>query len=151
MFDSFNQRKDIFIQGNMSFIQKFRPRKYILDSWSFISARTQLLDSLLSNDISHEICIKQNCIFVTSYNTLKNLCSLDNTYYRWENQSIFLKNQLHGNISLRFGLEITEGFSECITQHLFQKCFTKCWTILFDDVTQNCDFLCFSLKQNSSP
>ena len=41
MFDSFNQRKDIFIQGNMSLIQKFRPRKY----FGFISAHTQLSDS----------------------------------------------------------------------------------------------------------
>ena len=39
----------------------------------------------------------------------------------------------------------------CVTQHLFQKCFTKCLTDLFDDVTQNCHFLCFSLNKNSSP
>ena len=36
----------------------------------------------------------------------------------------------------------------CVTQHLFKKCFIKCLTDLFDDVTQNCHFLCFSLKKN---
>ena len=69
MFDSFNQRKDIFIQGNMSFIQKFRPRKYILDSSVLIHS----CQTALSNYISHGICIKQNCLFATSYNTWKKL------------------------------------------------------------------------------
>ena len=35
----------------------------------------------------------------------------------------------------------------CVTQHLFQKSFTKCLTNLFDDVMQNCHFLGFPLKK----
>ena len=42
------------------------------------------------------------------------------TYYKWQNQSIFFfKKQLHGNISLRFGLEIMEGFSEILRHATF--------------------------------
>ena len=94
----------------------------------------------LSNYISHEICIKQNCLFATSYNTLKNLWSLEKTCNRWQNQSIFFfKNQLHGNISLRFGLASRNIY--------FKKCFPKCLTDLFDDVTQNWNFFCFPLKK----
>ena len=31
----------------------------------------------------------------------------------------FLKNLLYGNILFRFGYEITEGFSECVTQQKY--------------------------------
>ena len=50
MFDSFNQRKDIVIQGNMSFIQKFRPRKYILDSSVF-------MHSCQTTGLSSSVCV----------------------------------------------------------------------------------------------
>ena len=124
----------------------FRPRKYILDSSLIRSCQTAL-----SNYISHGLYIKQNCLFATSYNTLKNLGSLEKTYYRWQNQSLFFKNQLHGNISLRFGLEIMEGFSETLRHATFISKMFHQLTDLFDDVTQNCHFLCFSLNENSSP
>ena len=99
-------------------------------------------DSLLSNYILHEICIKLNCILATKFQHFEEIVRPGRNLLK-----IFFKNQLHGNISLRFGLEITEGFSECVTQHIFQKCFTKCFTDLFNDVMQNCDFLSFSLKR----
>ena len=115
----------------MSFIQKFRPRKYILDSSVLIHS----CQTALSNCISHGICIKQNCLFATSYNTLKNLWSLEKTYYRWQNQSLFLKNQLHGNISLRFGLEIMEGFSEILRHATF---ISKMFHQMFDRPFRRC-------------
>ena len=114
----------------MSFIQMFRPGKYILDSSLIHSCQTAL-----SNYISHGICIKQNCLFATSYNTLKNLWSLGKTYYRWQNQSLFLKNQLHGNISLRFGLEIMEGFSEILRHATF---ISKMFHQMFDRAFRRC-------------
>ena len=187
----------------MSFIEKFRPRKYILDSSVLIHS----CQTALSNYISHEICIKQNCLFATSYNTMKNLWSLEKTYNRWQNQSIFFKEPAswkhltsiwfwnHSLQNRRLSVGWARGATTsakrensrgekiekalffrraccrasrspnaqapvvqamkswrvlvkfCVTQHLFQKCFTKCLTDLFDDVTQNCHFLCFPLKK----
>ena len=130
----------------MSFSQKFRPRKYILDSSVFMHSCQTAVSNYISHD--HHICIKQ--LFISDkLQHFEEFVKPGKTCYRWQNQSIFFfKKKLHGNISLRFGLENMEGFSEFwVTQQLFQKCFTKCLTNLFDDVMQNCHFLCFSLKQ----
>ena len=131
----------------MSFIQKFRPRKYILDSSVFMHSCQTAVSNYISHD--HDICIKHNCLFPTSYNTLKNLRSLEKLIIDGKIKAFFfLRNSFVETFHSDLVLKSWKVFVKfCVTQHLFQKCFTKCLTDLFDDVTQNCHFLCFSLKQ----
>ena len=67
-------------------------------------------------------------------------------------KAFFLKNQLHGNISLQFGLEIMEGFSEILHHTTF---ISKMFHQMFDQPFRRCHaklpFLMLSIKKNSSP
>ena len=47
----------------MSFIHKFRPRKYILDSSVFLHSCQTAVSNYISHD--HDICTKHNCLFPT--------------------------------------------------------------------------------------
>ena len=59
------------------------------------------------------------------------------------------KNQLHGNISLRFGREIMEGFSEILRHATF---LSKMFPQMFDRPFRRCHaklpFLVLSIKKN---
>ena len=61
----------------------------------------------------------------------------------------FLKNQLHGNISLRFGREIMEDFSEILRHATF---LSKIFHQMFDRPFRRChaklSFLVLSIKKN---